>query len=162
MIISQETRLILDKFAPYGSGAGSLTWIIYHYLYYDYLLFGPTLTILLPPTLAYLLCTCTHRKFLIYSNASIAGFFGHFLGLLCGMPFAFLILYRVSYNYRFLASIPLAIFSFIIPFYLSWYFCTKEQKKELANSWRADARCRFCDTLLNYSQICPKCGRKNP
>lgn len=142
------SRNILDKFGPYGSAIGAvlgvilikiLTGVTYdsYYLsrgyYLSFLIF-----LFLPSVFAYIFCTCTHRKYLIYSPGALGGFLGAFVGYIIYGNLSHS-LARVIFAYKYHNLLLEAIFIYyglliiILPpltFFPSWYMCRRAQRKE--------------------------------
>ena len=79
------------------------------------------------PFLTYVLCTCTHRRNVLFSKvalmsalASIAGFI---VGGALALPF-------VATGIQAFVDIIMSFFLFIFPFFTCRYFCARERRKE--------------------------------
>jgi len=177
MKISEQTSRILDSFAPFGSGIGNLiTGCI--------ILFSHTLLFPIGLIVTYFLCTCMHRGIWYYSRVALKTLFWSFISVLLALPLVFVFLPGI---FEVLLIIFFFFILFIIPFSATNYYCKWEQRREqrmINQQWldghrggstpaynpipasviihQADAHCRFCDTPMTHSLICPKCGRKNP
>jgi hypothetical protein len=122
----------LDAFGPYGAAIGAALANI--------LLFLSLLCVnariffnIYPVTLLifpYLFCTCTHRKFKIYSPGALGGslgaILGFFLALVPGGLLAHCVLALVLHPYFIFF-----FFTVLTSFYLSRYMCNRAKKKEL-------------------------------
>jgi len=114
-----------DGFAPYGSGIGSLIgyglFLLISMQIHSFSI--PTASII--PISAYILCTCTHRKNLLFSKAALAGTIGSIIGGIILTLWLFIFPYKLCFP----SYIPI-LFScnFYIPFYMSRYVCQSEHK----------------------------------
>jgi len=137
----------LDAFGPYGAAIGAALANIFFLLFllgaHPYFFNIYIVTLLIFP---YLFCTCTHRKFKIYSPGALGGslgaIFGFFLSLfpfallmhtILGMllPTVFYLVFYIPFFFTVLVfSIPF-FFTVLPSFYLSRYMCNHAKKKEL-------------------------------
>ncbi|MEW6069379.1 MAG: hypothetical protein AB1485_02055 [Candidatus Thermoplasmatota archaeon] len=87
----------LDRYAPMMSGLGAfvgfiLSWMFFPLflpiLYYSWSWHSLSITFI-PAIFSYLFCTCTHRKYLIYSRAAVGAFIGSLVGKAIGEALVF-------------------------------------------------------------------------
>ena len=177
MKISSSNKEKLDSFGPYGSGFGSAIGFLIHYFATDYIDSTSYISILLTflgPILSYVCNTCTHRRTMLFSSVSFIGSIGALFGGIIG-SLVFILFLPIIIQIGITACV-----AFMFPFLISRYLCNRKKRIEYARNFpvgttpnyylapqgnpiqHSNVRCRFCDTTLMYSQICPKCGRKNP
>lgn len=126
----------LDAFAPWGSAIATTTGIFLTLLFSDNTFKGVVL-FFITPFLAYALCTCTHRKNLIYCKTSLASAFGSIVGVYASMWLSYPIILFYGAMVRGTESpwviVPMIIIqsllASIFPFYVTRYVCRREQKK---------------------------------
>ncbi len=133
MGLKGTTKEKLDRFGPYGSGIGAFIGVVLMFLNaplpYPFLIF------------AYLFCTCTHRKYLIYSPGAVGGFIGAFIGYIISCLLLFFTAMMDHASVHQLSPMPLELIRsifftilMIIPifsFLFSRYFCRRAKKKEI-------------------------------
>jgi hypothetical protein len=132
MYIKQSPNLktILDNFAPFGCGLGMISTPLYAILVHPH---GPDWLIGMSPVLSYLLCTCTHRKYLLFSSVAfvgtIGGGFGFFLGAIISLPFQM----TGAPDSGWILG---GIFGFIFAVIISRIMCRREQRNEWEQYYR--------------------------
>jgi hypothetical protein len=188
MTLTFQTKEQLDRFGPYGSAIGNLMGfllLIYYFNNDGYIIQHISfseISILIGLILSYILNTCTHRRLFFFSKAAQAGTLGSIIGWIVGPIVSFFSLPIFGFGY--LVFIPWVICIIMFPFFFARQVCQSERNK--ANRWfytipqypitypmsiinqgylnsqQTQMHCRFCDTSLAYTPICPKCGRRNP
>jgi len=132
MRLSPKAKENLDNFGPIGCGLGSMSFPVIELIYVNKISETgiDTKWMALSVVLAYLLCTCTHRKYFVYSPAALLGSIGFPIGFFLGQLFSIavaIILNNLFINYDMFNGglFFCAIFSFIVSFMLSRYVCRK-------------------------------------
>jgi len=159
-------------FGPYGSGIGSAAPLLTYYCFKDFFqqqhFYDYTLWAISIP-LSYIFCTCSHRIYIIFSPAAFAGFLGSILGniLFPGIVYLFIVGAHDPGIFVDLAILSSSLVLFLFPFLFSKIVCNMMKKREIQDQQniyvqKTSIYCRFCDSIMSYSQICPRCGRKNP
>jgi hypothetical protein len=139
MILSPDLKTKLDRFAPFGSGLGAIIglnsiWIsIYSYRYlYSIGVVGPTANIsnefFIAPIISYILCTCTHRKTVIYSNAALVGAIASFFGVVFGLDISVVLFGPLELSV--VSGLMANIIAFFSAFFPARYMCRRDQRKE--------------------------------
>ena len=126
--LQDTSRSILDILAPFLTGIGaSLGWILLR-----------TITTLIPnishsqllllliPILSYAFCTCTHRRNILFSKVALMSALGSIGGFILGGAIA---LAFVPTGIQAIVDIIIAIFLFIVPFFICRYLCNIERRK---------------------------------
>jgi hypothetical protein len=115
---------LLDKFAPFGSGIGAMSYPILQMAYIAFI--SPngldSNWMFLSFVLSYLLCTCTYRKYFIWSPAAFLGMFGLPIGQLVGGLTNLLVIFSSQDKLDLLLPLVM-IFSFVFSFLISSKIC---------------------------------------
>jgi hypothetical protein len=111
----------LDRFGPYGSGLGAVGGGILFLVSAEYFPWSW----LLIPVMAYVFCTCSHRKHILFSWAALAGAFGSLVGLLISAPIWGVLIMFVGLWAVALSAGP---FVFLSSFLMSRYACARQRK----------------------------------
>gem|GEM_PF-5035758 len=143
-VLGMDIKTALDRFAPFGAGIGAvLTWYLMFFGYYVFsilLLLGPSvggllafiIACILPP---YLLCTCTHRKYVVFCPAGILAVIGTHVGFHIGT----LIAYPFGVGHsggRWVASVVL-VPMFLFAFLFARFGCRWSEKRERKKKFEA-------------------------
>jgi hypothetical protein len=121
-------RNILDIIAPILTGIGAVLGYLLPWYIVDIVGRTPNsiFLFLLIPILAYALCTCTHRKNLLFSKvalmSSLSSIFAFIIGGLVAMPF-------IVVGSQPLVDGIVSFFIFIIPYLVCRHQCNQEQKR---------------------------------
>jgi len=172
MLLSLKIIERLDKFGPYGSGIGSASPILIYYCFQDFFEkqhFNDYNLWIISISLSYFFCTCTHRILIFFSLAAVGGVLGSILGNILG-PFTVYFFTAGAHDpgiFRSLGILSNSFLLFVFPFLFSKTICNLINKREIQNQktihlQQNNIYCRFCDSIMTNSQICPRCGRRNP
>jgi predicted membrane protein len=124
MALNEKQLKLLDNFAPFGCGLGIISTPVWAILFHPS---GISWLVGMSPVLSYLLCTCTHRKYLLFSSAALFGTIGGgAMGFLISAPLS----YFFGYNDPDSGWMFLALFCFIFAFYFSRRRCNYLKKKD--------------------------------
>jgi len=148
-VLGMDIKTALDRFAPFGAGIGAV--LVWYFMFFgDYVfsiifsiilhLFGPSvggplpfiICGILPP---YLLCTCTHRKYVVFCPAGILAVIGTHVGLYVGALIAYPFAVPHSGG-RWVASVVL-VPMFLFAFLFARFGCRWSEKRERKKKFEA-------------------------
>jgi|GEM_PF-2083708 len=134
-MLSVETKRKLDAFGPYGSAIGAgLGYSIYLLVGFIEINTGKNIWISNIPftfILPYFLCTCAHRKYLIYSPGALGGLIGTLIGFFSSG--LLLIPIFMAPSTRLGGGVIQMLVTGVSAFFFSKYMCNRARRKEPLN-----------------------------